>query len=148
MSHARYALSDDEEDDVRAAQPSSSYASVKDEVPRAPSPLPFAAEIKEETIGEPEASIVQLAHQWLNERGAPEIQPWNAALVESVMDQIAQQQVRAEAHPVDSRLARVRRVDVGRGALSPEPRAARRGACQVADAQLPARAPRQGRCRG
>ncbi|WFD39751.1 GINS complex subunit [Malassezia japonica] len=92
MSHARYALSDDEEDDVRAAQPSSSYASVKDEVPRAPSPLPFAAEIKEETIGEPEPSVVQLAHQWLNERGAPEIQPWNAALVESVMDQIAQQQ--------------------------------------------------------
>lgn len=92
MSHARYALSDDEDDAgaIQYDQPSSSYASVKEEGARAPSPLPFAVDVKEEVAEPP--SIVQLAHAWVNERGAPEVQAWDSKMVERVMDQIAQQQ--------------------------------------------------------
>ncbi|WFC94337.1 GINS complex subunit [Malassezia brasiliensis] len=92
MSHARYALSDDEEEVPRPTQPSSSYASVKESIRSSPDAFPLGLSVKEEPIGETRSSIVRLAHAWLNERGAPEVQPWDASMVEEVMDQIAQQQ--------------------------------------------------------
>ena len=92
MSHARYALSDDEDEVPRPTQPSSSYTSVKENTRSSPEALPLGLDVKEEPLGETRSSIVRLAHAWLNERGAPEVQPWNASMVEEVMDQIAQQQ--------------------------------------------------------
>ncbi|KAI3627203.1 SLD5 [Malassezia furfur] len=92
MSHARYALSDDEDEVPRPTQPSSSYASIKENARSSPEALPLGLDIKEEPLGETRSSIVRLAHAWLDERGSPEVQPWNASMVEEVMDQIGQQQ--------------------------------------------------------
>ena len=71
MSHARYALSDDE--DTPAPAP----------------PLPVN-EVPVEADDRP--AIHQLTHAWLNERGSPELLPWPGDLVDTVMDQLQQQQ--------------------------------------------------------
>ena len=89
MSHARYALSDDEDDVGQTTQPSSSYPSVKNEAPVQSNPLPLGLDDTQAPIGDTTPSITRLAHAWLNERGSPEVQPWNASVVESVMDQVA-----------------------------------------------------------
>lgn len=68
MTGERYALSDD------------------DEVP-VPVPMP----VSEMSIDDRPA-IHQLTHAWLNERGAPELLPWPGALVDTVLDQLQQQQ--------------------------------------------------------
>ncbi|WFC97817.1 GINS complex subunit [Malassezia yamatoensis] len=93
MSHARYALSDDEDESFQPTQTSSldtERARVKsDEPTELP---PWESEVKDEASRREDSNIIQLTHAWLNERGSPEILPWNAALIEGVMDQIAQQQ--------------------------------------------------------
>lgn len=74
MSHARYALSDDED---------------------APAPAPpvLASEPgKHADVDDDRPAIHQLTHAWLNERGSPELLPWPGDLVDTVMDQLQQQQ--------------------------------------------------------
>lgn len=81
MPAAKFALSDDDDDvpSVRAASPVASSSAT-------PAPAPRVADDR--------PAIIQLAHAWLNERGAPELQPWPGALVDEVLDQLQQQQVR------------------------------------------------------
>ena len=95
MSHARYALSDDEEDEVRRAPPSSFVKSEPDPSAApgaASSPLVGGAAEDELAAVEREPEVVRLAHAWANERGAPEVLRWRGDLVDTVMDQIRQQQ--------------------------------------------------------
>lgn len=72
MSHARYALSEDEDERIVTRQ------AVKEE--------PVTR------ITDERPAIVQLSHAWLNERGSPELQPWPAEIVDTVLDQLQQQQ--------------------------------------------------------
>ncbi|WFD30327.1 GINS complex subunit [Malassezia sp. CBS 17886] len=101
MSHARYALSDDDDDDgVRPGL--SSYTEAKTERVKSgtPPPVPerdasrYTSDISGDTSLAPEDAppITRLAHMWLNERGAPEIQSWDTRVFESVMAQITEQQ--------------------------------------------------------
>ncbi|WFD23125.1 GINS complex subunit [Malassezia equina] len=74
MSHARYALSEDED---------------------APAPAPpvLASEpVKHADVDDDRPAIHRLTHAWLNERGSPELLPWPGDLVDTVMDQLQQQQ--------------------------------------------------------
>lgn len=82
MSHARYALSDDEEEKV----PTSSLSSRVELTPA------LSQEAPREVPDEP--AVMRLAHAWLNERGAPELQPWPTHTIDTVLDQLQQQQVR------------------------------------------------------
>ncbi|PKI85000.1 GINS complex subunit [Malassezia vespertilionis] len=95
MSHARYALSDDEEGGMHADQAGNADLSrVKPEAALPPMPqveLDLGLDTQEDTAQE-EPHILRLAHAWLNERGAPEILAWDFNIVEKVMDQILQQQ--------------------------------------------------------
>lgn len=71
MSHARYALSEDED-------------------APAPAPPPVVNEAPLQVDDRP--AIHQLTHAWLNERGSPELLPWPVDLIDTVMDQLQQQQ--------------------------------------------------------
>lgn len=88
MSHARYALSDD--DDERVVPSSSAHAVARQDTPVLPS---VSTEIKPEATAPDEPHITRLLRTWIRERGAPEIQPWSGDLVDTVLDQIKQQQV-------------------------------------------------------
>lgn len=47
-------------------------------------------------------AIVRLAHAWLNERGSPDILPWPAEIVDTVMDQLQQQQAILDSLMMDT----------------------------------------------
>lgn len=88
MSHARYALSDD--DDERVVPSSSAHAVPRHDTPVLPS---VSTDIKPEATVPDEPHITRLLRTWIRERGTPEIQPWSGDLVDTVLDQIKQQQV-------------------------------------------------------
>lgn len=91
MSHARYALSDDDDDDVRVVSSGGAHARLND----TPAALPrITPEEKAAPLAAPaEPHVIRLLRAWICERGTPEIQPWCADVVDTVLDQIKQQQV-------------------------------------------------------
>mgnify|MGYP006976994755 FL=1 len=83
MSHAKYVWhEDDETEETPVAGASGPVIS----------PASVANEQVTDTASDDRPAIIRLAHAWLNERGSPEMQPWPAEIVETVIDQLQQQQ--------------------------------------------------------
>ncbi|WFD34010.1 GINS complex subunit [Malassezia cuniculi] len=89
MSHARYALSDDE-DEPRVVTSSTANVVGKHDTPSLPSVTP---DVKPDIAESSEPHVTRLIRAWMRERGTPEIQPWCGDLVDTVLDQIKQQQI-------------------------------------------------------
>ena len=83
MSHAKYVWHEDDETEE------SSFAGASGP---AMGPASAANEQVTVTASDDRPAIIRLAHAWLNERGSPEMQPWPSEIVETVMDQLQQQQ--------------------------------------------------------
>lgn len=83
MSHAKYVWNEDDETEESSVAGASGPAM---------GPASAANEQVTVTASDDRPAIIRLAHAWLNERGSPEMQPWPAEIVETVMDQLQQQQ--------------------------------------------------------
>ena len=83
MSHAKYVWHEDDETEESSVAGASGPAM---------DPASAANEQVTVTASDDRPAIIRLAHAWLNERGSPEMQPWPAEIVETVMDQLQQQQ--------------------------------------------------------